>query len=254
MKKTSMMILCTLLGLVFQSANAAEKSAVLQWSQRVELSTTVSGIIKSVKAKVGDSVKKGQALVRMDDRGFVAHVKQAKAVVTRASETHEEAKRELERAHELFDRDAISVHDRQLVKIDYTKAFARLQEAQAQLTQAKLDLEYSVVRSPLDGIVVAANVVAGQTINNSIQANTMMVVANNHKMVATAMLTAAEIARIKKGMQFQVKVAGEIIEAYVYSLGQEAVVINNDSRYQLQVIFDNTGSLRQGETVVILLP
>jgi len=254
MKGSNYIILTMLLGLSSLNVVAAEKAAVLQWSERVELSTPVSGVIKQVFVGVGDKVTKGQGLIKIDDRGFQSHIKQAKAILTRAKETFDEAKRELDRAAELFDRNAISVRDRQLVKIEYTKAFASLQEAQAILTQALLDMEYSTITSPISGIVVSRSVVNGQTINNSIQANVMIVVADNQKMIARALLSSEEMKGLRIGTSSDVKVQGEIISGTISSLGQESVSNDGSAKYPLEITFKNPGFLRQGQSAAIILP
>ena len=96
--------------------------ATLQWGQRAELGTLVSGVVAEVPVRAGQSVNKGALLVTLDDRGFRARVQGAQAAVTRTGVRFEEAKREQERAIELYDRTVLSEHERQLAEIALAEA------------------------------------------------------------------------------------------------------------------------------------
>jgi len=234
---------------------AADVAAVLDWQQRMVLSTPVSGIVTDVNVSVGQVVSKNQLLIKLDDRGFRAGVKRAKSILVRATETHGEAKREEERAQELFDRTAISVHDHELVKIEYAKAFASLSEAQAELTQAQLDLEYSAIKSPLAGKVVQLYAHKNQTIANRFQVEPLIVIASTEKMIARASVKADELKEMHLGQSIDVKVNGTVIPAKVTGLGLEPIGNTQDSNYALEVTFDTAGKIyRKGQTAKITLP
>ena len=115
-------------------------------------------------------------------------------------------------------------------------------------------MEYSTIKSPIDGIIVQSSVTTGETVNNSIQANIMIVVADNRKMIAEAQLSAEEIKDLKLGERLDLKVQGTTLSGAVNLLGQEAVIIEGKSQYKLNVRFENPGNLRQGQAVTILLP
>jgi len=254
MKKSTNVFMVLMLGLFVFPCLAAEKTGELLWSKRINLSTSVSGVIKEVYVNVGDHVNKGQSLIKLDDRLFQSHVKQAKAVLIRATETYKEAKRELERARELFDRDAISVHEKQLVEIEYSNTYAHLQEAEAVLTQASLDLEYSTIKAPIAGIVVQKNIEVGETINNSIAANTMMVIAGNKEMVAQVHLTSQEIMNLSNDSKLDVKIGDVTMPGVVVLLGQEPVLKDDVVKYTLHVRIKRQKNLRPGQMIQVMLP
>ena len=60
---------------------AVDVAAVLQWSQRVELSAPVSGVVQAVQVDVGDQVKKGQTLLSLDNTAYQAKVAENRAAV-----------------------------------------------------------------------------------------------------------------------------------------------------------------------------
>ena len=248
-------LLLTVLIVLAWPVLAVEKSATLDWNQRLELSTPVSGVIADVLVKVGQRVKKNQALIKLDRRGFNAQLKKTKAILSRSQENYAEAKRELERAEELFERTAISVHDRQLVKIEYTKAQAELFEAEAGLTQAQLDLEYSVIRSPIGAMVVQVFVHDQQTVVNRFQASPLLVIADASLMLARTGVNVSELREVKVGTEVKVKVGSQVFTGKVSSIGMEPRDNEQGSLYLLEVAFNPEGKMfRKGQAATLILP
>ena len=103
-------------------------------------------------------------LLRLDSRGFQAAVDGAEARLDRARPTLQEARREVERAQELYDLGVLSDHELQLTRIALSQADAEYRLGEAGLTQARLDLEYSALRAPFDGLVLETHVAAGETV------------------------------------------------------------------------------------------
>ena len=105
MKKNKLIYITTSF-LLFSHASvyAQEFTARLQWSQRVELGSPVNGIVEKVTVNVGDKVKKGDALVQLDNAVFKGHVNEYRAQLVSNQEVLKEAERERDRALELYDR------------------------------------------------------------------------------------------------------------------------------------------------------
>jgi len=253
--KTSCRVLITLwIVSLCNVAWAAEYQGVLDWSERYALAMPVSGVVKKVHVEVGDKVQHKQKLVELDGRGFQAHINQARASLSETNAIYEEAGREMERGQEMFDRSAISIHDLQLIKIDLTRSKAARQQAQAQVTQALLDMENSVIRAPVDGIVVQRHVQIKQTVVSRQLAETLMVVANNQRMLANVFLSATEIAGIKKGQSATVKIQGQSIAGTIRSVAQEPLKQGSEVLYQVSTEFANPGELRKGQAVSVQMP
>lgn len=234
-------------------AVAADYDARLDWSRRVELATPVSGVVTDVAASVGSEVKQGAALVTLDPRPFKASLAGARAQVAKVRETFEEAKREFERAQELYDRTLLSEHDLQLAKIAHTAAKADFEAAQAALEQARLELEYSVVRSPFDAIVVERNVQTGETVVSQLEARTLLVVADDERMIARAVLPLDSLANVRPGQKAVVRVGGRQFDGVVSLIGVEPA--SSGAGYPVEVGFA-TGErrLRAGQPAVLVLP
>jgi len=154
--------LITLILLISPIVKAEEFAATLQWSKRVELSTPVSGVVQKVFAAPGVIVAKGEVLVQLDSRSYQADLKFAKANLANADAISQEAKRELYRQNDLYERTLLSEHDLQVAKNNFTSAQSRFFQAQSSLTKSKLNLEYSAVRAPFNALVIITSAVLGQ--------------------------------------------------------------------------------------------
>ncbi|MCW9030627.1 MAG: hypothetical protein OQK58_04000, partial [Gammaproteobacteria bacterium] len=143
---------------------AEEYAAILSWSKRVELSTPVNGVVQSVFAQPGKIAAKGEILVQLDARVFKADLKFAQAMYKNTEEQSLEAKRELDRQTDMYDRTMLSEHELQVAKNNYTAAQSQYQQAKSSLTKAKLNLEYSAIRAPFNAIIVSSTAVEGQVV------------------------------------------------------------------------------------------
>lgn len=152
----------------------------LESPQEVALMPRVSGVIESIAFNEGDSVKKGDVLFKLDDRPFTAVVANLKAQVNSAQAALEQAKSEAKRAERLTQRKAISTEQAESRNSVLRQRDAQLAALEAQLTAAELDLEFTTIVSPIDGVISRANitrgnnVIAGQSVLTSIVSNKKM--------------------------------------------------------------------------------
>lgn len=250
-----MVVLC-MLG-VTGVLQAAEITGSLQWLRRVELSTPVSGVVSQVAVNNGDEVQKGQLLFNLDPRGFNALVKKAEARVLTGKEARDEAKRELERVTEMYERTLLSDHELQLAKIALSNAEAELQAAEAERTLARLDLEYSRVQAPFDGVVLERGAEVGQTVVTRMQSVPLLVLAETGRMLARIEVGEQELATLRKGMEVQVRAGGKAFRGTVQRLGMEPVIAAGGvAKYEADVLFDypRNERLRAGQSAVVVLP
>ncbi len=152
----------------------------LESPQEVALMPRVSGVIDSIEFNEGDIVKKGDVLFQLDNRPFVAVVASLEAQIDSAQAALDQAKSEDKRAARLMERKAISTEQAQARTSTLRQREAQLAALQAQLVSAKLDVEFTSVVSPIDGIISRANItrgnniLAGQSILTSIVSNQAM--------------------------------------------------------------------------------
>lgn len=119
----------------------------------IELTTRVSGVVEEVFVKAGQRVKKGAVLLRLNKTIYQAHVDEAGAEGDRLRAEEAEAKRDLDRAEELYSRTVSSTTELDAAKLRYTRAKSALSIAEARLTIAKKNLMDTELRAPINGLI-----------------------------------------------------------------------------------------------------
>ena len=256
-KRADSVILCFIFLFILPAALwAKDIDAALQWSRKVELSTPVSGIVTEALVNIGDHVRKGQPLMKLDDRPFKAEVEKAKAGVKRLEVKHREAEGELKRAKEMHERELLADHELELARIGSLTSDAEYKAAQAVLTKAELDLEYSVVKAPFDGIILNRTVEIGQTIISAMQPAPMFTLAESGYMIARIKIPDKELAALSLGQKASVKVSGKEYKGSINRIGMEPVgVSEGGSLYEVDIRFSIGPSaiLRPGQKAVATL-
>ena len=141
----------------------------------VALTTPVSGVVKTVAVQQGQSVKKGQVLVSLDDAVYQARVMEAEGGVERSKADAQEAERDLKRAKELYDRAVSSTTELEQAQVGYSRMNGQYKEAQARLLIARKHLEYATLRAPFDGKVSKRLAEPGMVVSADFQPVTLII-------------------------------------------------------------------------------
>jgi HlyD family secretion protein len=194
----------------------------------VQIGSQVSGTIEALFADFNTFVKKGQVLAEIDQKPFKNKVIQAKAKLNVAMATLGEAKAKVEiteaflvdaertwkRKSELLRKHVISENDFDKATTSYDMALAELKavearcrsvhaqvdQAGANLDMAELDLQYTTIASPVDGMIVSRNVDIGQTLIAQLQTPVLFLIARNLKeMEVHTNVSEADIGLVKEG-------------------------------------------------------
>jgi len=139
----------------------------LQAVDTVEIRPRVSGFIDTVQFTEGTRVKKGQLLFRIDPRPFQAEVNRLNAELRRARSQAALAATNHDRGQRLVSQHLISQQDFDQLATTASNATDDIGSAQAQLEAARLNLEFTEVRSPIDGRVSRALITAGNLVSNA---------------------------------------------------------------------------------------
>ena len=237
-----------------QTPWAADIQATLQWSQRVELSTPVSGVVQAVNVEVGDRVKQGQVLLSLDSMAYQARVAENQSEITRLNAEAEEDKRELDRVMELHERTVVATTELDQAKLKLVRSQSTLSEAHARLRQNQKALDDASIRAPFDAVVVLRQAEPGLTVAAGLQPQMLLTLARSGEMIARMYLTSPQIANLKTGQTLTVSVAGVSYAGKIKTLGLEPVKIKEESVYPVDVIFPGKESLRAGAPALVKLP
>ncbi len=191
-----------------------QSTGTLEAVTTVQVGTQVSGTIKALHADFNSEVKAGQVVAELEPSLFEAQVEQARATLTRlnaeldrAKVQVEDATLKLKRAKELSARQLIPAADLETAESTARQAQSAVKSAEAQIVQARaslnqtqVNLEHTIIRAPIDGIVVSRNVDVGQTVAASMQAPTLFVIARDMtQMQVSASIDESDIGRITSG-------------------------------------------------------
>lgn len=259
MRTTEMSMKSLLLaGLLMSGQLAAQDlSAVTGWNNRVTLSTLASGMVARVNVTSGDVVERGALLLELDQRKIQARLAAAQSRREAAMQLNNEARRELDRSLELYDRTMLSDHERKLAEIEAAKADAAFREAEAKLTEIRLQREYSRLTAPFDGLVAEVHVQPGQAVVNRLNPIPLVTLVDHTRMQALAQADERTLSRLHLGDKVQIGVRGEWLAGEIAALGLEPVTsTGSPAAYKLAASFTPAGDvrLRAGESVVIRLP
>ena len=245
-------------------------TGTLQAVTTVQVGSQVSGTIASLGADFNSRVKKDQVVARLETSTFDARVSQARANlvaaranVEKAKSTVADTKQKYERAKELSAQNLLPASDLDTAKSNYEGAVASLQaavaavsQAAAAVEQAQVDLTHTVIRAPIDGVVVARSVDVGQTVAASLQAPTLFVIANDlTHMQVSASIDEADIGRVQPSQDVTFHVDAYPNETFTGRVDQvrlQPITVQNVVTYNTIIAVDNPGGrLMPGMTATV---
>jgi len=166
----------------------------------VNVGTQVSGRVKKIYADYNDQVKKGQILLELEDELFKAQIGQSLGNVKDNEASLELAKANEARMRSLFEKEYVSKQELDQSVQALKSAEAQLSTTKAQLKRDQTNYGYSIIKSPVSGVVVDRMVDVGQTVAASLQTPTLFKIAQDlSKMQIDTSFAEADIGRIQVG-------------------------------------------------------
>ena len=237
----------------------------------VQVGSQVSGQIKEILVDFNSPVKSGQLIARLDPETYQHRVRQAEAdvdaaragqgvqqaEVARSRANLSNAQRDYERKKTLVEKNFISPAERDTAQntLDAARASLASAEAQvksgdavvrqreAQLAAARVDLERTSIKAPVDGIVVKRSIEPGQTVAASLQAPELFVIAKNlTDMQVETSIDEADVGRVRVGQKASFTVdafAGRHFEGEVRQVRKAATVVSNVVTYTVVISAEN---------------
>jgi len=233
----------------------------------VQVGTYVSGPIQALDVTFNSRVKKGQRVAKIDPAPFAVKVREAEATVKNA---HAKVggdradvrlkKLLLERNRALLARNLIARNDVDTAETAYEMASAQLgldqaavALAQGSLEETKVNLRYTDIVSPVDGVVVSVNVAVGQTVAASFQTPTLFLIAGDlTKMQVDTNVSESDVGRVRDGQPATFTVdayPGQPFHGQVAQVRNAPITVQNVVTYDVVIAVDNPGlELKPGMT------
>ncbi len=238
----------------------------------VNVGSQVSGIIQDLLVDFNSIVREGDVIMRLDPVLFETQLEQARANLVRAEAdverlrvSRDDTLVQLRRSEDLAERELISVTELEAAQLAVRSAEAQLKsneaavtQAEASLSQNQVNLDNTVIRAPIDGIVISRLVDAGQTVAASLQAPELFIIAADlTKMRVIAAIDESDVGRIRPNQRVTFTVdayPGEEFEGSVSQIRLEPVLTQNVVTYATVVDAPNPDlRLKPGMTATISL-
>ncbi|PLX91693.1 MAG: efflux RND transporter periplasmic adaptor subunit [Desulfuromonas sp.] len=224
--------------------------------ETVEVGTQISGTIEDLKVDYNSTVKKGDLLARIDAALYEAALSEAQAGVEKAKATLAEAEETLQRDQPLYVKGYLSAQEFAPSRTAVATAKAGLSSAEAALLRAQTNLDYTVIRSPIDGTVIERSVEAGQTVAASLNTPTLFILARDLKQMQIEVnVDESDIGLIRKGQPVRFTVQAwpeEKFNGEVTQIRLQPTTISNVVNYTVLVKAENDdGKLLPGMTATV---
>ena len=233
----------------------------------VQVGTYVSGPIQAIDVNFNSPVKKGQRVAKIDPAPFAVKVREAEAslknaqakVVGDRADTRLK-KLLLERNRTLLARNLVAQNDLDTAETANEQASAQLAldqagvaQAEASLEEAQVNLRYTDILSPVDGVVVSRNVDVGQTVAASFQTPTLFLIAQDlTKMQVDTNVSESDVGRVREEQPATFTVdayPGQPFPGRVAQVRNAPIIVQNVVTYDVVVAVDNSGlELKPGMT------
>lgn len=247
---------------------AISSTGTLSAISTVTVGSQISGQVTEVLVDFNSPVKKGDVLLRIDPSTFNAQIAQGAAQVSSAQASLRQAQATLRNAEldyrrkaGLGDAQLVSRADVDLARAARDQAQAQVNAAQAQIRQqtastqtSRLNLERTVIRSPVDGVVLTRTIEPGQTVAASLQSPELFKIAEDlSKMKIELAVDESDIGQVKAGQAVSFTADAfpdRQFRGTVEQVRLSATTTNNVVTYPVVVTVDNSdGTLLPGLTV-----
>jgi len=247
---------------------AISATGTLSAISTVTVGSQISGQVTDVLVDYNSEVKKGEVLARIDPSTYEAQIEQGNAQIANAQASLRQAQATLANAELDYTRKAdlgrqklVAQSDVDLARASRDQARAQVNAAQAQIRQqtastqtTRVNLDRTVIRSPVDGVVLTRTIEPGQTVAASLQAPELFTIAEDlSKMKIELAVDEADIGQVKVGQAVSFTVdafADRQFRGEVQQVRLSATTTSNVVTYPVVVSVDNSdGTLLPGLTV-----
>jgi multidrug efflux system membrane fusion protein len=173
--------------------------------QRVDVASRLSGFIRELRVKEGDRVRAGDVLARIDAADIEGNIRQAQAALASAEASEKDAAIDAARFQQLFDKQSVSDSEMRKARLRLEAAAEATNQARAALDSAAAQRDYTQIRSPIDGVVVARHQRSGDLATPGLPLLTLE--SASHLLFETY-LPEAKLAQVRIGLPVTVHIDG----------------------------------------------
>ncbi|MBT9189239.1 efflux RND transporter periplasmic adaptor subunit [Zobellia russellii] len=223
---------------------------------QVEVGTQVSGVVEKIYVDYNSVVTEGQLIAELDKTNLKAATVQAQAAYDNAVSQRDYMKIIYERQKTLYDNQVISKSDFDDALYNYQTAKGTVTQRMSDLQEAKTNLGYANIYSPIDGVVLSRDIDEGQTVAASYSTPTLFTIAQDLKeMQVEADVDEADIGDVKEGQRVSFTVdayQGKVFDGIVTQVRLDPTVTSNVVTYTVVIKADNPDlKLKPGLTATI---
>lgn len=205
-----------------------------QTGAEVKVGSRISGIVKELNVNVGDIVKKGDLLARLEETELRAEYNQSLANLENTKTVLKYAKIEMERQQKLLEKNFTSRQNYDNSVREYELALTGMKQAEANLDYAKVQLDYTNIIAPTNGVAASISTQEGETVAAMFAAPTFVTIINLDKLEVRAYVDETDIGKISKGqkVEFTVDTYADVkFEGVVQAIYPKAEIIDNVVNY-----------------------
>jgi HlyD family secretion protein len=224
----------------------------------VKISSDVGGRILEINGKPGDTVKKGDVLIKIEPKNYIATHKRAKSSLLIAKANLNKAKNELERSKKLRENSLISEAEMEIIQANYDIQVAQQDQSRASEKEAREDLAKCTITSPIDGVITVKNKELGEIAQGSgFNLDILMEVADLTKMETIVEISENEIVKIAVGQECELEVdafPGKTFRGVVTEIANSAMQSGMGTQeevtnYEVKISIKDAEAFRPGMNV-----
>jgi macrolide-specific efflux system membrane fusion protein len=170
-----------------------------QVGAEVAVGSRVSGVLQRLHVTVGEQVRQGTLLAELDPTEFEARYQQALAQLETARVERDFATQQYERAQDLMREQVIAQTEFDEAERAFRATTAREREADANLSGARIQLDYTKIRAPISGVVATVTTQVGETVAASFAAPTFVTIIDLDRLEVWAYVDETDIGRVEVG-------------------------------------------------------
>ena len=236
--------------------NTITATGTIEPITQVEVGTQVSGTIAHIYVDYNTEVKKGQLIAELDKTVLESEYESQLSAFYSNQNEYDYQKKNHERVAGLHAKNLVSDSDFETSEYQYEKARRALDRSRSDLLKAKTNLNYCMIYSPIDGVVISRAVDEGQTVAATFNTPKLFVIANDlRKMRVIADVDEADIGQVKEGQKVIFRVDAfpdEYFEGAVTQVRLESIVTSNVVTYEVVIDAPNPDlKLKPGLTASI---